>query len=110
MKKFLIAATTLALIASSANASDKFGWQPEKGKKLYIAKIKKKLCNKLHVKKFTQAHTQKEWKDLIDNGTFVQELKSICTNFDETIFTEEQIANLGDAVINYAKDSYNIPS
>jgi RNA polymerase subunit RPABC4/transcription elongation factor Spt4 len=110
MKKFLIAVAALALIASITNASDKFGWNPEKGKKLYISKIKKKLCNKLHVKKFTQAHTQKEWKDLINNGTFVEELKKICPNFDETKFTEEQIANLGDAVINYAKDSYNIPS
>jgi len=110
MKKFLIAAALLALIAGSAVASDKYGWNPEKGKKLYIAKIKKKFCGKLKVKKFTQSHTQKEWKELITNGTFVDELKKICPDFDETKFTEEQIANLGDAVINYAKDSYNIPS
>ena len=44
MKKFLIAAVLLALIAGSAVASDKYGWNPEKGKKLYIAKIKKKFC------------------------------------------------------------------
>ena len=110
MKRFLIVIVALVLLSSSAVANKKYGWNPEKGKKLYISKIKKKLCNKLHVKKFTQAHTQKEWKDLIDNGTFVKELKTICSNFDETKFTEEQIANLGDAVINYARDSYNIPS
>ena len=110
MKKFLIAVAALALLASSANASAKYGWNPEKGKKLYIAKIKKKFCGKMAVKKFTQAHTQKEWKEFIENGTFIDELKKLCPDFDETKFTDEQIANLGDAVINYAKDSYNIPS
>ena len=111
MKKFLIAIVALMLIgSSSAYASVKYGWNPEKGKKLYIAKIKKKFCGKMPVKKFTQAHTQKEWKELIENGTFIDELKKLCPDFDETKFTEEQIANLGDAVINYAKDSYNIPS
>jgi opacity protein-like surface antigen len=111
MKKFLIAAVLLALIAGSAVASDKYGWNPEKGKKLFIAKIKKQVCKKkLSIKGFTQAHTQKEWKELIQNGQFVETFKALCPDFDETKFTEEQIANLGDAAINYAKDSYNIPS
>ena len=110
-KRLLVAVSTLALLASSsAIASEKYGWNPEKGKKLYIAKLKKKYCRKLAVKKFTQAHTQKEWKEIIKNGTFIEELKKLCPDFDSSAFTEEQIANLGDAVINYAKDSYNIPS
>jgi hypothetical protein len=112
VKKLLIAMPALLILASgSAQASDKFGWQPEKGKKLFIAKIKKKVCtNKPSIKKFTQAYTQKEWKDLISNGQFVTTFASICEGFDESKFSEEQIANLGDAAINYAKDSYNIPS
>lgn len=110
-KQILIAVSAFALLASSsAIASEKYGWNPEKGKKLYISKIKKQLCKKLSVKKFTQAHTQKEWKEIIANGTFIEELTKLCPDFGKNNFTEEQIANLGDAVINYAKDSYNIPS
>jgi hypothetical protein len=110
MKKIIAILASLALAVTFANASAKYGWNPEKGKKLYIAKVKKQFCKKLAVKKFTQAHTQKEWKEIIKNGQFIEEIKKLCPDFDETKFTEEQIANLGDAVINYAKDSYNIPS
>jgi len=111
MKKLLLALFALSLLlTSNALASQKFGWNPEKGKKLYIAKLKKKYCKGLSVKKFTQAHTQKEWEEIIKSGRFIEELKKLCPDFDETVFTQEQIANLGDAVINYAKDSYNIPS
>jgi hypothetical protein len=110
MKKIVAILASLALAVTFASASAKYGWNPEKGKKLYIAKIKKQFCKKLTVKKFTQAHTQKEWKEIIQSGRFIEELKKLCPDFDETKFTDEQIANLGDAVINYAKDSYNIPS
>jgi hypothetical protein len=111
MKKVFIALTALALLASgSAVASKKYGWNPEKGKKLYIGKIKKQLCRKMAVKKFTQSYTQKEWKEMISSGTFVEEVTKLCPDFGKNDFTEKQIADLGDAVINYARDSYNIPS
>ena len=100
----------LWMVAGSATASDKYGWQPEKGKKLYISKIKKQLCRKMPVKKFTQAHTQKEWQSMIEDGSFVREVTKLCPDFGKNDFTEKQIADLGDAVINYARDSYNIPS
>jgi len=111
IKQLLVALSALALLASgSAVASDKFGWNPEKGKKLYISKIKKQLCRKLAIKKFTQAHTQAEWKEMISNGRFEAELNRLCPDFGKNDFTEKQIASIGDAVINYARDSYNIPS
>jgi len=110
-KRLLITLSAVALlVCGSAVASEKYGWNPEKGKKLYIADVKKQLCNKMKVKKFTQKHTQKEWKDMIESGTFEAELVNICPDFGNNNFTEKQIANLGDAVINYASDSYNIPS
>ena len=111
MKKLWLALLAFSfLLTSNALASAKYGWNPEKGKKLYIAKLKKKYCKGLPVKKFTQAHTQKEWEEIIKSGRFIEELKKLCPDFDENAFTDEQLANLGDAVINYAKDSYNIPS
>ena len=111
IKRLIIALSVLAFLAGgSALANEKYGWNPEKGKKLYIAKMKKQLCRKLAVKKFTQAHTQKEWKEMIKNGTFIQEVTKICPDFGKNNFTEEQISSLSDAVINYARDSYNIPS
>jgi hypothetical protein len=111
IKQLLIVLSAVALLVSgSAVASEKYGWNPEKGKKLYISKIKKQLCRKMAVKNFTQSYTQKEWKDKISNGTFVEEVTKLCPDFGKNDFTEKQIANLGDAVINYARDSYNIPS
>jgi hypothetical protein len=110
-KKSLITLSAFVVLANTnLCASEIYGWNPEIGKKLYISKIKKQMCKKLHVKKFTQVHTQKEWKQHIDNGSFVTELKEICKDFDEKALTNRQLANLGDAVINYASDSYNIPS
>ncbi len=110
LKRLLSVLAAMVLLAVAAQASQEYGWNPEKGKKLYIAKIKKQMCRKLGVKKFTQAHTQKEWKELIESGRFIEELKKICPDFDPSKFTKKQLADLGDAVINYAKDSYNIPS
>lgn len=111
IKHLLVVLSAIALlVGGSAAASEKYGWNPEKGKKLYIAKMKKQLCRKLAVKKFTQTHTQGEWKAMIQNGTFEAELNRLCPDFGKNDFTEAQIASIGDAVINYAKDSYNIPS
>jgi len=111
IKRLLVTLSIFALLAGgSAVASEKYGWNPEKGKKLYIGKIKKQLCHKMAVKKFTQSHTQKEWKEMISNGAFEAELNRLCPDFGKNDFTEKQLANLGDAVINYASDSYNIPS
>jgi len=111
IKRLLVTLSAIALlVGGSAVASEKYGWNPEKGKKLYIGKIKKQLCRKMAVKKFTQSYTQKEWKEMIANGTFIQEVTNICPDFGKNDFSEKQIADLGDAVINYARDSYNIPS
>jgi hypothetical protein len=112
IRRLLIALSALALLAGSgAVASDKFGWNPEKGKKLFVAKVKKHVCKKkLSIKGFTQAHTQKEWKEIIQSGQFEAEFTRLCPPYVAGIFTEEQVANLGDAAINYARDSYNIPS
>jgi len=111
-KRFFIAFAVLALfMAGSVVASDQFGWNPEKGKKLFIAKIKKRICKgKLSIKGFTQAHTQKEWQEIIKNGQFETEFSKLCPEYTPGNLTAEQIANLGDAAINYASDSYNIPS
>lgn len=111
IKQLLVVLSALTLlVGGSAAASEKYGWNPEKGKKLYISKMKKHLCRKLAIKKFTQSHTQKEWKEMIQNGAFEAELNRLCPDFGKNDFTEVQIASIGDAVINYARDSYNIPS
>ncbi len=112
MKRIFIALTALALLAGgSVVASEKYGWNPEKGKKLFIAKIKKRICKgKLSIKGFTQKHTQKEWKEIIQSGQFEAIFTELCPPYKAGTFTEKQVANLGDAAINYARDSYNIPS
>ena len=112
MKKIFIALTALALlVGGSAVASDKYGWNPERGKKLFVAKVKKHICKKkLSIKGFTQKHTQKEWKEIIRNGQFEAVFQALCPPYTPGVLTEQQVADLGDAAINYAKDSYNIPS
>jgi hypothetical protein len=112
IKRLLAALSVVALLAAgSAVASDKFGWNPEKGKKLFVAKVKKHVCKKkLSIKGFTQAHTQKEWKEIIQSGQFEAEFTKLCPPYVPGVLTEEQVASLGDAAINYASDSYNIPS
>jgi hypothetical protein len=112
LKRFLVALTVTGLLAGGAAvASEKFGWNPEKGKKLFVAKVKKRVCKKkLSIKGFTQAHTQKEWKEIIQSGQFEAEFQRLCPPYTPGVLTEEQVASLGDAAINYASDSYNIPS
>ncbi len=110
-RTFGVLALAALLAGGTAVASEKFGWNPEKGKKLFVAKIKKKICKgKLSIKGFTQAHTQKEWKDIIESGQFEAEFQKLCPPYTPGQLTEKQVADLGDAAINYAKDSYNIPS
>ena len=112
LKKLLIALPALLILAGgSAIASEKYGWNPEKGKKLFVSKIKKQVCKKkLSIKGFTQAHTQAEWKEIIKKDSFIKAMSKLCPEFKKSLFTEKQIASLEDAAINYAKDSYNIPS
>jgi hypothetical protein len=109
IKRLLISATALALLmGASAMASGEFGWNPEKGKKLFVSKLKKKC--KISITKFTQAHTQKEWKAIIANGQFEEEFKKVCPPYESGKLTPKQVADLGDCAVNYASDSYNIPS
>jgi hypothetical protein len=79
LKRFLVALTVTGLLAGGAAvASEQFGWNPEKGKKLFVAKVKKHVCKKkLSIKGFTQAHTQKEWKEIIENGKFEEEFQNM---------------------------------
>jgi len=110
IKRWLIALSIIFLFVSGAVAED-FGWNPEKGKKLFVAKVKKQICKKkLSIKKFTQAHTQKEWKEIIENGKFEEEFQKLCPDYVIGSLTPKQIDSLGDAAVNYASDSYNIPS
>jgi len=112
IKRLLITLSALALLlGGSSVASEKYGWNPELGKKLFVAKIKKHICKgKLSITGFTQAHTQKEWKEIIKNGQFETVFTTLCPQYTAGKFTEKQVANLGDTAINYASDSYNIPS
>ena len=112
LRRIFVALSVLLLLAGgSALASEKYGWNPEKGKKLFVAKIKKQICKKkLSIKGFTQAHTQKEWKEIIESGRFEEEFKRLCPPYEPGMLTPKQVADLGDCAINYASDSYNIPS
>ncbi len=112
IKRLIIALSALALLlGGSSVASEKYGWNPELGKKLFVAKIKKHICKgKLKITAFTQSHSQKEWREIIKNGQFEDTFIGLCPQYKKGVFTEEQVANLGDAAINYASDSYNIPS
>jgi hypothetical protein len=102
MTKFskIALAALLTLSATSLYAD------AEKGQKLYSKKIKEN-CNGKSGADFAATHTQFEWMEINEGGTFIEEVKIICP--DATV-KEGWVEHLYDFANEYASDSGNVPS
>jgi len=76
----------------------------QKGKKLYIQKLKP-IC-KISGSDFAAKHSQDEWEEIYDAGKFNQEIKDICG----TTIEEKFLPHIYDFAYEYANDSGNVPS
>ena len=101
--KLALAVTVFLGIAASTASAD-----PVKGQKIFIKKFKKP-CG-FNGAKFAVKHTQGEWKAIMDEGKFVDEMINICPNVKAEDVKEKWIQHIYDFSYEYASDSGNVPS
>jgi len=77
----------------------------EKGKKIYVKKMKSK-CG-FSGAKFAQKHTQDEWEAINGAGKFAEEAKKICPGLE---LNPKFVPDIYDFAYEYASDSGNVPS
>jgi hypothetical protein len=112
MKKLLgllLSVFIVAGVMSSSALAD-----AAKGQKYYLKFMKKKTS--LKGSEFAVQHTQAEWKALFADGgaKFIQEYSAKYPAITEFVnsdkFKEKYMEHIADFVIEYAKDSGNVPS
>ena len=101
--------TTLALAAllGLALATTSSFADAAKGQKLY-SKFLKDACG-FSGSKFAATHTQDEWEEINDAGTFADEVKAICPNVAKG-YNDKWSEDLYDFSYEFASDSGNVPS
>ncbi len=92
----------LGFAATSASAD------PVKGQKIFIKKFKEP-CGFTGAK-FAVKHTQAEWKAIMDEGKFKDELLKICPNINPDDAKDKYMEHIYDFSYQYASDSGNVPS
>ena len=106
LKTILTSIIVLAVSTTVASAEAK------KGQKYYLKKLK--VCKKDGLKNgavFATKHARKEWASIKDNGTLLDEFKTICPSGAKKInkMKEKDINNLYDFVWKFASDG-EVPS
>ena len=101
MTRLLHATMTLFLLLSFLSVTAVADAQ--KGKKLYVQKLKP-IC-KMSGSDFAAKHSQDEWEEIYDAGEFNQEIKKICGITIE----EKFLPHIYDFAYEYANDSGNVP-
>jgi len=81
---------------------------PSKGQKIFVKKMKDG-CG-FAGDKFAVKHTQTEWEEIYNNGTFKEEMKKICPNLNTSKIKDKWLKHLYDFSYEYASDSGNVPS
>ncbi|AKF24625.1 cytochrome C [Sulfurovum lithotrophicum] len=100
MTKLALAALLgMAVLSTTASAN------PNKGKKIYMKKMKAK-CG-FSGAKFATKHTQDEWEKIKNAGKFAGEAAKICPGLK---LKEKYINDVYDFAHEYASDSGNVPS
>ena len=102
MTRLIHVITTLFLFLSFLSVTATADVQ--KGKKLYIKKLKP-IC-KISGSDFAAKHSQDEWEEIYDAGEFNKEIKNICGATIE----EKFLPHIYDFAYEYANDSGNVPS
>jgi len=100
LKLVLAGAIALAMSTTVASAD------VTKGQKLFSKKLKKK-CG-ISGAKMAQKHTQDQWESIQENGTLIDEIKTICPKVKKV--KEKYVPHFYDFFYEYASDSGNVPS
>jgi hypothetical protein len=77
------------------------------GQKIFRNKLQKK-CG-FTASHWAHQHTQSEWEEFQENGTFKEELTTMCKRNITTIVKEKWMEPLYLFAVEYAKDSGNRP-
>ena len=104
-----IVLTSMMVLAMSTTVASA---EAKKGQKYYLKKLK--VCKKDGLKNgavFATKHARKDWSTLKENGTLLDEWKSICPSGTKKInkMREKDIKNLYDFVWKFAADG-EVPS
>jgi hypothetical protein len=104
MTKLAVAALLgLAVVSTTASAGGKAS--PEKGKKIYMKKMKA-ACG-FSGAKFAAKHTQSEWEKINGAGKFAEEAAKICPGLK---LKAKYVPSVYEFAHEYASDSGNVPS
>ncbi len=103
-KLALAALLGMAVLSTTASAN------VEKGKKIYMKKLKAS-CG-FSGAKFATKHTQDEWEKIKGAGKFKDEIVKICPKASKAAgkLKDKYINDLYDFSYEYASDSGNVPS
>ena len=106
MKKLLklVLASVMILAVSTTVASA----DVNKGKKLYMKKLKK-ACG-VSGAVMAGKHTQGEWTELNADGKIADEIKLICPKVKEKDLKDKYLEHYYDFFKEYGSDSGNVPS
>jgi Spy/CpxP family protein refolding chaperone len=106
MKKLLklVLASVMILAVSTTVASA----DVNKGKKLYMKKLKK-ACG-VSGAVMAGKHTQGEWTELNADGKIADEIKLICPRVKEKDLKDKYLEHYYDFFKEYGSDSGNVPS
>jgi len=99
MKMAIYSLLGIAILSSMSFAS------APKGRMIYIKKMKA-VCG-FTGEKFTRKHTQDEWKEIYDAGSFSKEAANICPGLK---LKPSFINDVYDFAYIFASDSGNVPS
>lgn len=100
LKIAVASAVVLSLTTTVASAD------AAKGQKLFSKKLKKK-CGMTGAK-MAAKHSQSQWETIQENGTLIDEIKTICPKV--TKVKEKYVPHFYDFFYEYANDSGNVPA
>jgi len=102
IKIALGAAIILSMGATTASAS------PDKGKKLYIKKLKSACGFSGGV--MAGKHTVDEWSEINADGKIADEIRTICPKVEDKALKEKYLEHYFDFFKEFGSDSGNVPS
>ena len=101
--KTVLASVMILAVSSTVASAD-----VNKGKKLYMKKLKKHC--EISGAAMAAKHTQGEWTDIRKAGKMAQEIKTICPKVKDSAIKDKYMEHYYDFFKEYGSDSGNVPS
>ncbi len=101
--KTVLASMLVVAVGSTVASAD-----VNKGKKLYMKKLKK-ACS-ISGAAMAGKHTQDEWTELNTNGKIADEIRTICPKVKDKDLKDKYLEHYFDFFKEYGSDSGNVPS